>query len=370
MSTSRLYFLDNLRAFVIFLVVVLHGALTYMAYAPEWWYVLDPQNSLFFTALVLLVDVPIMLMMFFVAGYFAYPSLSRRGAAGFVREKFTRIGLPWIFGALVLAPPTAYMIYYSRGVPVSLGQFWASDFWGPLYQQSVYWYLGILFLFFVLLAAGYNFSARLRGLTQKNIPPTLATFILFFGLTTVAAGLVNLYSSLDTWSNNYLFVYQPVRAPLYVGYFALGVYAYLRGWFTTEGYSPSLWRWLALCVVSGLVYLGYRFTVPLPAQTSFVLKSVTVILFNLFCLSSLMAGLAVFRRYVNGQGAFWQGQARNSYGVYYLHPLFLYPLALLFVPLSISIFIKAPAIILLAWVASWAVSALALTRLPGLRRIF
>ena len=33
-TSNRLYFLDNLRAFVIVLVVVLHGSITYMAYAP------------------------------------------------------------------------------------------------------------------------------------------------------------------------------------------------------------------------------------------------------------------------------------------------------------------------------------------------
>jgi len=39
-TSNRLYFLDNLRAFVVLLVIVLHGSMTYMAYAPEWWYVL------------------------------------------------------------------------------------------------------------------------------------------------------------------------------------------------------------------------------------------------------------------------------------------------------------------------------------------
>ena len=82
-QSNRIYFLDNLRAFVILLVVVLHGAMTYMAYAPPWWYVLDPDNSLFFTILVLLIDVPIMLIMFFVAGYFALPSLIKRGPGSF-----------------------------------------------------------------------------------------------------------------------------------------------------------------------------------------------------------------------------------------------------------------------------------------------
>ena len=45
----RLFFLDNLRAFAIVLVIVLHASITYMLFAPAWWYVLDPDRSLFFT---------------------------------------------------------------------------------------------------------------------------------------------------------------------------------------------------------------------------------------------------------------------------------------------------------------------------------
>ena len=74
--------------------------------------------------------------------------------------------------------------------------------------------------------------------------------------------------------------------------------------------------------------------------------------------------------HLGGESPFWRSQARNSYGVYYLHPLILYPLALVFVPLPISIFLKAAAITLLAYLASWGLSAAVLTRLPGLRRMF
>jgi len=33
----RLFYLDNLRAVVIVLVIVLHASITYMAKPPEWW---------------------------------------------------------------------------------------------------------------------------------------------------------------------------------------------------------------------------------------------------------------------------------------------------------------------------------------------
>ena len=34
---ERLYFLDNLKTCIVVLMVVFHAAMSYMAYAPEWW---------------------------------------------------------------------------------------------------------------------------------------------------------------------------------------------------------------------------------------------------------------------------------------------------------------------------------------------
>lgn len=367
MQPARHHALDNLRAFVIFLVVLLHASLSYMAFAPEWWYVLDPQRSLFFTILVLLVDVPIMLIMFFLAGYFAYPSLARRGPGPFMKDKLVRIGIPWAFGALVLAPPTAYMIYFSRKSPMSLAAFWATDFWGKAFQQSVYWYLGVLLLLFALTALLYRTNRRFAswrpGVVQGNGALTAAFLI---GMT-AASLFLSLAFPVDLWSHVYLFVFQPARVPLYLGYFALGITAHQRGWFREEGYSPSLARWLPACLLSGFAYLAWRLT---PVSQPMLARTVTAVLFNLFCLASLMASLAVFRAHVGHATPFWRSQARNSYGIYYLHPLILYPLALALVPLPISIFAKAAAITLLAYLASWQVSAALLTRVPGLRRMF
>ncbi len=164
----RLYFLDNLRAVVILLVVLLHASITYMAYAPEWWYVLDPDQGIGWTMLVLLVDVPNMQALFFVAGFLALPSLARRGTGGFVREKLIRLGVPWVFGVVVLAPLITYMIFISRGIERPYLEFWAGDFWGAWFQQAVYWFLGALLVLFLLLAWAWAASERLRASTRPG----------------------------------------------------------------------------------------------------------------------------------------------------------------------------------------------------------
>ncbi len=369
MPSNRLYFLDNLRAFVVLLVVVLHGSMTYMAYAPTWWYVLDPKNSEIFTWVVLLVDVPIMPILFFIAGYFALPSLQKKGSRQFVKDKLLRVGAPWLFGVLFLAPLITYMIYFSRGVPMSFLDFWRTDFWGKMYQQSVYWFLGILLLLFLALAWVYEWGDRLRG-PQRVVRPTGKVFAAFIGLIAAAFLIISLSFGPDAWWHNYLLVYQPVRVPLYIGYFVLGIYAYQRGWFTAGGYQPEIGPWGWACVLTGLAYLAYRWGVATTPDMPLPVKVGTALLFNTFCFTALIAGLALFQRKVNRAGPIWRSLAANSYGIYYFHPLILFPLAYLAVPLDWSVFFKAGAIITLTILLAWGLSALVLKRVPLLRDMF
>ncbi len=254
---GRLYFLDNLRATVIVLVVVLHTFLTYIVYAPPWWYVLDPVRNVLFDWAVILIDVPLMPVLFFLAGFFALPSLERHGPGNFMRDKVARIGIPWVVGVLFLAPLVTYMIYVSRQIPVSYGQFWATEFWGPMYQQAVYWFLGVLFLFYALLSAGFDGSTRLRAWRRVTRAPSWWHFLVFGAIMTAAFFLLSLWWTPDDWRHVWLIVYQPVQFPLYIGYFCFGLYADRRGWFAPGGYKPNIDRWLPLFLVAGLLYAGH-----------------------------------------------------------------------------------------------------------------
>jgi len=137
-----------------------------------------------------------------------------------------------------------------------------------------------------------------------------------------------------------------------------------------NGYQPRLLPWAGLGIVAALLYLGYRVLIPTPAQTILLLQAGNAVLFNTYCLSALMAGAALFQKKVNSPGFIWQTQAANSYGIYYVHPLILYPLAYLFVGLSLPLFFKAPVVIVLAILISWGISALVLKKTPVLRQIF
>ena len=364
---TRLYFLDNLRAVAIVLVIVLHASITYMAYAPTWWYVLDPHQSVFFTMLVLIIDVPIMPALFFVAGYFALPSLGRRGPGSFVREKLVRLGAPWVIGVALLAPLATYMTYVSRHIDVGYLQFWTHDFWGPLYEQSVYWYLGVLLVEFLALACVWVASPRLRASTVREERPRVSVLVAFVAATAAGSALVAPTWAIDDWQPMALFVVQPARIAFYVGYFALGIYAERRGWFRVGGFRPELGPWGWGAVVTGMFYLGLRMGGLADSVPVRVFESA---LFSLFCLEAVIGGVALFRLVVDSAGPGWRMVAGNSYGIYYVHPLILYPLAYILVSVEAPSIAKATVLVVVTFLASLAISALVLKRLPGLRRMF
>jgi glucan biosynthesis protein C len=160
---------------------------------------------------------------------------------------------------------------------------------------------------------------------------------------------------------------QPARLAFYAGYFALGIYAERRGWFSATGFRPDLGPWGWGCVVAGIAYLGFRMS-GLP--TTVPERAVAAILFAVFCLTAVIAGIAVFQRWINGAGRTWRTLSANSFGIYYVHPLILYPLAFLLLDLRVPALVKATILVLVTLAGSLAVSALVLKRLPGLRRVF
>jgi peptidoglycan/LPS O-acetylase OafA/YrhL len=262
------------------------------------------------------------------------------------------------------------MTYVSRGNPTGYLQFWTSDFWGPMFQQSVYWFLGVLFVEFLVLVYAYILPARhlLQARELPVVQPRRSLFLWFVLLTAGGSLLFSPGLGLDDWRTlSFLLVIQPARIGYYAGYFMLGIYAERHGWFTGTGYRPRLAPWGAGCVLAGLAYLAFRNAGPdmsLPAQ------GLEDILFSVFCLTTLIAGIALFKGWVDGSGPAWRTLAANSFGIYYVHPLILYPLAYVILEIHVPAFAKFAFLVVVTLLGSLAASALVLKRVPGLRRMF
>jgi len=362
--------MDNLRAAIIFTVILLHVSVCYMAYAPSWWYVINPVTSAFFTYVVILVDIPIMPAMFFIAGYFALPSLQRQGTPQFLASKTRRLFVPWALGVLLLAPPTAYMIYFSRSVPMDLMTFWSTEFWGKMFQQSIYWFLGILFWAFVAFAAICKLAPVLKQARQELKKPSILLYSAIVIFTALGFYFAIQYYPVDHWRVGYLFTFQPERLPLLIIYFAFGVWAWKCGWFTKGGYMPRKRTWLSLMMVTGAACLIMKLGYGAPAGELSGRKDLLAPALTIFCLCGVMGLLALFNSVANRRGRLWASAADNSYGIYYVHALLVYWTAYFLIGLDASIYVKAALAFVLASVVSWLLSAGVLRKAPMLRRMF
>ena len=93
-TTERIVFFDNIRYLIVLLVVIFHAGCAYSHFS-TWWTVNDA-NSLFFDYLLGVLDVFMMPILFFIAGYFALPSLTQTGTWLFIKRKLRRLGIPWL----------------------------------------------------------------------------------------------------------------------------------------------------------------------------------------------------------------------------------------------------------------------------------
>ncbi|GMA98869.1 acyltransferase family protein [Pelosinus sp. IPA-1] len=341
-NKERVYFFDNLKAFIILLMVVFHIAMGYTTWDLKWWTVNDIQKHKFFDLFVLETDVYIMPIMFMIAGYFAPMVLVKKGLTTFFQDKFKYIVLPWIGGVLFIAPFISYSSFLSRtDTPPNFFSFWRNDFWGPFYQQAHYWFLGILALFFLLLTIAYSFNPGYFKKSTNISVPSIWFFPAFALLTTAAFFIGNLFFWNDAWVNvKFIFMVQPVRFILHLCYFGLGVYAWKHSWFTHQGYNPGLFTWGSSAIIMLFVFLAYRVLFTLMPDVPTVFKAGHAITHATFTLTATFALIALFQRFFDSNAYLWRRLSANSYIIYFIHQCVVIPIGCIVQKLEINIWIK------------------------------
>jgi hypothetical protein len=142
-------YLDNLKVLLVAAIIAMHAILGYAGTVQVWTYTQAREITLApVTEVVLLVAVSpvgffIIALLFLVAGLLTPPSLERKGAGRFVRDRLLRLGVPFTVYVLLVQPAVAYALEHPLGL--APGSYWyellgeerALDT-GPL------WFVGVL----------------------------------------------------------------------------------------------------------------------------------------------------------------------------------------------------------------------------------
>lgn len=340
-TSARFWQLDALRLAGVLAVVVQHAAVAYSAYVP-WWYVRDPAKSALADFLLLVCDGATMPLLFAVAGYFALPSLDRRGLAGFLAGRARRLVVPLVGLTLFFCPIIAYIDYLDKGgrdgffahwlaiVPTALDwrfMLFAGADAAKVSQTLLWsfhlWFLAMLFVFCLVVA-----GARLAvgpGLTHRGRLGAwglgrIGLLALGIGL---AAGAGQLACPDPAWARLGPFlVFQPTRLPLYAGFFLLGAYAWKRGWSAGQSLPGRPWVWglaflltlAAMARTGGGALQAWASGAPsVPLSLAYGLARTA------FALAATILAVALVGRV--RAGSFWRrpGLSRTSFDLYLYH---------------------------------------------------
>ena len=111
------------RALVVAGLVVFHSAMVFAVGTA--WFVNDPRPSIGFSAFLLWGSLSGMPLLFLVSGMGVWYAMRSRTAQAFTAERLSRLGIPFLTGLVLLAPPMFYVEHLAQpGFHQSYGRFW------------------------------------------------------------------------------------------------------------------------------------------------------------------------------------------------------------------------------------------------------
>jgi len=389
MSRSSLA-LDNLRAGVILIVLAFHSALAYVQWVPlrtsgfddppyGWraFPIVDSHRWFGFDLFCAWQDVYLMSLMFLLSGLFVWPSLERKQSLGFVRDRLSRLGIPYVFGVVVLIPVAIYPAYLASTSDPSVSDYLQRYFALPFLPNGQLWFLWqLLALNFVAALLHRIAPDALRGLGRRSAAAGRRPSLYFAALVAASAVAYVPLALVFTpwaWSDSGFLAVQWCRPLLYGVYFfagmGIGTAGIDAGLVAADGALARRWAlWLAVAIVSFVVWMG---------MTSLTMNGPAPIAIDIaadFCFVVACAGgcfflIAASLRFAAKRSSVLASLSANAYSLYLVHYDFVVWLHYALLGSTLFAVIKGAIVFGATLVLSW-ITVLAAQRIPfGVRLI-
>jgi surface polysaccharide O-acyltransferase-like enzyme len=332
-AVGRIVALDRARTFTTLLVVIHHSVVNYTYFGNG-----DRIRWLGFDLVVLFNDSFFMAFMFLMSGLFVHDSLTRRGAAGYLRRRLFRLGLPLLVSIFVFIPIAYYASFLRYHFPGTT-DFNFFHFWwrtltiGP-WPSGQSWFLWVLLVFDLVAVAIWSIAPRILGAVGGVIAALrerpLSAFAAFLALSVACYLPMHLMVGDGAWfePGHYPFPVQTSRILLYPAYFFTGVgigMAGLRtGLLAEQGAIARRWAlWLGCAVVFYgaillLVYAHHNW-IDNFASPALWWRTAYGVAFASFSAAMAFTLPATSLRLAKSSLGFLDAMQPSAYGIYLLH---------------------------------------------------
>jgi len=372
-----------LRAVVIVVVVAIHSVLAYCSFVPlqvrfgtrsDLWRaypIVDGRRWAGFDPIVGFTDPFGMSLMFFLSGLFVLNSLQRKGIARFVRDRVTRLGLPFVVAVTFLAPAAYYPTYLVTIADPTLKNFLRQ--WSSLgeWPSGPAWFIWILLAFDCLAAGFFLMMADCADSPGLSYCRVLSTPAGFFWTLMAVSGIAYVPMVLAFgpahWTEHGPFMFQTSRLPFYAVWFCAGVYTGAQGIhrfvLAPRGALAQNWlRWLGWTSAAfGVLTVVTQTAVWSTASPWSGLVTATA--WVLSCTAATLWVLAMFLRFGGTRVRVMDSLCKNAYGIFLVHYLFVTWMQYFLLRAHLAALAKGSIVFLGALVFSWVFVA-ALRRIP------
>jgi peptidoglycan/LPS O-acetylase OafA/YrhL len=384
-KSARLHYLDWLQVLAILGVFLYHAVQPFNDLSR--WHIKNAESSAIVNIFIVFFAFWGMPFFFLMAGTTSWFSLRRRTPGRYIRERVTRLLIPFIIGAIVLTPIQAYFEFINRGFPEMEGvsiiefirstkarTFFYTEFRPITFSPNVFgnlgyhlWFVGFLFSFALLALPLFLW---LNGDSGKRFLASLARLAKWRGgllLFVIPLVLIQLVLQLaipadKAWAD---FFYT-------MGFFVSG-YILIADERFTQAIRRDWLLHLILGIISTLFLFSFFAGVPVfdwlesPGTLGFYV-SLTMLGINGWCWTMVM--LYVGMQFLDTTNKWLQYGREASYPFFFVHQPVIIALAFYVVQWQIPLLIKLLVVVIGAFAVALGLYELLIRRINPVRALF
>jgi len=336
--SEKLLFVENLRIFLIILVILLHISIIYggVGNYPIREKPTEDISPIILTFFNAICQSFFMSLFFLISGYFVPASFDKKGPKLFLRDRFIRLGIPLLVYTTFFRYVLDYLFSTFRGEAVTFRDVLLNDLIHPAWVIGPLWFVEALLIFCIVYTVYRTILKRFPFIIRDAFPANKS-----ITLTIIILALLTFIVRIFFPVGREVHVFQLGHFVHYIFCFFLGIISYRKGWIDDISSRLGLWKKVSIGVIIALPFLLFLGKEPELFIGGFTLQSFIFSLWeSIACYSIIIALVSLFKERFASQSSLTKWMAPNVYTVYIIHQLIVTPLSIIFLYTVIPSYVK------------------------------